>query len=81
MKITQGSIKRAVTTSMIYLIAIGFGLFSLARLKLDLYPKLEFPMIAVITQYTGVGPEDMETVAYSSGRGSKSETAFTKATR
>ncbi|MBP1655789.1 MAG: hydrophobic/amphiphilic exporter-1, family [Bacteroidetes bacterium] len=62
MKITQGSIKRAVTTSMIYLIAIGFGLFSLARLKLDLYPKLEFPMIAVITQYTGVGPEDMETV-------------------
>ena len=62
MKITEGSIKRAVTTLMIYLIAIGFGLFSLARLKLDLYPKLEFPMIAVISQYTGVGPEDMETV-------------------
>jgi HAE1 family hydrophobic/amphiphilic exporter-1 len=62
MKITQGSIKRAITTLMIYLIAIGFGLFSLARLKLDLYPKLEFPMIAVISQYTGVGPEDMETV-------------------
>jgi hydrophobic/amphiphilic exporter-1 (mainly G- bacteria), HAE1 family len=62
MKITQISIRRAVTTLMIYLIAIGFGLFSLARLKLDLYPKLEFPMIAVISQYTGVGPQDMETV-------------------
>jgi len=62
MKITQASIKRPVTTSMIYLIAIGFGLFSLLRLKLDLYPKLEFPMIAVISQYTGVGPQDMETV-------------------
>jgi HAE1 family hydrophobic/amphiphilic exporter-1 len=62
MKITQASIRRAVTTLMIYLIAIGFGLFSLVRLKLDLYPKLEFPMIAVISQYTGVGPEDMETV-------------------
>jgi len=47
---------------MIYLIAIGFGFFSLVRLKLDLYPKLEFPMVAVISQYTGVGPEDMETV-------------------
>ena len=62
MKITQVSIRRAVTTLMIYLIALGFGLFSLVRLKLDLYPKLEFPMIAVISQYTGVGPEDMETV-------------------
>ncbi|MCC6395408.1 MAG: efflux RND transporter permease subunit, partial [Bacteroidetes bacterium] len=62
MRITQGSIKRAVTTSMIYLIAVGFGLFSLLQLKLDLYPELEFPMIAVVSQYTGVGPEDMETV-------------------
>ncbi len=62
MKLTQSSIRRAVTTLMIYLIAIGFGVFSLVRLKLDLYPKLEFPMIAVISQYTGVGPEDMETV-------------------
>jgi HAE1 family hydrophobic/amphiphilic exporter-1 len=47
---------------MIYLIAVGFGLFSLARLNIDLYPKLEFPIIALISQYTGVGPFDMETV-------------------
>ncbi|HPI73855.1 MAG TPA: efflux RND transporter permease subunit, partial [bacterium] len=59
---TQTSIKRGVTTAMIYLIAIGFGLFSLARLNIDLYPKLEFPMLAIITQYTGVGPNDLETV-------------------
>jgi hydrophobic/amphiphilic exporter-1 (mainly G- bacteria), HAE1 family len=62
MKITQASISRPVTTLMIYLIVLGFGIFSLMRLKLDLYPKLEFPMIAVISQYTGVGPGDMETV-------------------
>ncbi len=62
MKITRTAIRRGVTTSMIYLIAVGFGLFSLARLKLDLYPKLEFPLIAVISQYTGVGPYDIETV-------------------
>ncbi len=62
MKMTQLSIKRGVTTAMIYLIAIGFGLFSLARLSIDLYPKLEFPMMAIITQYTGVGPGDVETV-------------------
>lgn len=62
MKITQTAIKRGVTFAMIYLIAVGFGLFSLARLNLDLYPKMEFPVIAIITQYTGVGPFDMETV-------------------
>jgi HAE1 family hydrophobic/amphiphilic exporter-1 len=62
MNITQIAIRRGVTFIMIYLIAIGFGLFSLARLNLDLYPKLEFPMIAIITQYTGVSPYDIETV-------------------
>ncbi|MDZ7318413.1 MAG: efflux RND transporter permease subunit [candidate division KSB1 bacterium] len=62
MKITQVSIKRGVTVFMIYLIAVGFGLFSLIRLKVDLYPKLDFPLLAVITQYTGVGPFDIETV-------------------
>ena len=62
MNITKTAIKRGVTFAMIYLIAVGFGLFSLARLDVDLYPKMDFPVIAVITQYTGVGPFDMETV-------------------
>ncbi len=62
MKMTDLSIKKGVTFFMIYLIAVGFGLFSLIRLKIDLYPKLEFPMLAVITQYTGVGPFDIETI-------------------
>jgi HAE1 family hydrophobic/amphiphilic exporter-1 len=46
---------------MIYLILIGFGLFSLARLKIDLFPDITFPVIAIITQYTGVSPYDIET--------------------
>ncbi|MBN1352663.1 efflux RND transporter permease subunit [candidate division KSB1 bacterium] len=62
MKMTQTAIKRGVTFAMIYLIAIGFGLFSLSQLNLDLFPDLDFPMIAVISQYTGVGPFDIETV-------------------
>ncbi|MCI0691097.1 efflux RND transporter permease subunit [candidate division KSB1 bacterium] len=62
MKMTETAIRRGVTFFMIYLIAVGFGLFSFGRLDIDLYPKLEFPMIALISQYTGVGPFDMETV-------------------
>ena len=62
MKMTQIAIKRGVTFFMIYLIAVGFGLFSLSQLNVDLYPKMDFPVLAIITQYTGVGPFDMETV-------------------
>jgi HAE1 family hydrophobic/amphiphilic exporter-1 len=62
MRMTQTAIRRGVTFAMIYLIAVGFGLFSLSRLNLDLYPKLEFPVLAIITQYSGVGPFDIETV-------------------
>ncbi len=62
MNMTQVAIKRGVTFAMIYLIAVGFGLFALIRLNVDLYPKLNFPYIAIIAQYTGVGPFDIETV-------------------
>ena len=60
MKITTLAIKRGVTFFMIYLIVIGFGLFSLARLKIDLFPDLTFPVIAIVSQYTGVNPFDIE---------------------
>jgi len=61
MRITETAIRRGVTFAMIYIIAVGFGLFSLGRLRIDLWPNLTFPVIAVITQYTGVGPYDIET--------------------
>jgi HAE1 family hydrophobic/amphiphilic exporter-1 len=62
MRITKLSINRHVTFLMIYAAIIGFGIFSLSQLKVDLYPKLEFPIIAVVSEYSGVGPFDMETV-------------------
>ncbi len=39
----------------------GIWVFSLTQLKIDLFPDLSFPVIAVITNYRGVGPEDMKT--------------------
>lgn len=47
---------------MIYIFVFGFGLFGLSRLKIDLYPDVSFPVIAVITTYTGVAPAEMETL-------------------
>jgi len=60
MGISSLAIKRAVTFAMIYVFVVGFGLFGLARLKIDLYPDISFPVIAIITTYTGVPPADVE---------------------
>jgi HAE1 family hydrophobic/amphiphilic exporter-1 len=47
---------------MVYIFVVGFGIFGLSRLKIDLYPDVTFPVIAIITTYTGVAPADMETL-------------------
>ncbi len=60
MKLVEVSIKKRITLSMIYLIVIGFALFSFSQLKLDLFPNIDFPIVGVITEYKGVGPIDME---------------------
>lgn len=60
MILSKFALKRQVTTSMIFLIVIGFGLFSLTQLKLDFFPDIQFPFAGAITTYSGVGPEDIE---------------------
>lgn len=62
MKISEVAVRRGVTFSMIFLLIVGFGLFSLSRLKLDLYPDITLPSVVVITSYTGASPEDIETL-------------------
>ena len=51
------AVRRAVTFSMLYLMIVGFGMFSFSQLKLDLFPELKFPTIAIVSNYTGLGPE------------------------
>lgn len=47
---------------MAFLCAAGFGLFSLTRLPLERLPDVDFPVIAVITNYAGASPQDVETL-------------------
>ncbi|MFW6347961.1 MAG: efflux RND transporter permease subunit [Cyclonatronaceae bacterium] len=56
------AVKRPITFLMLTLIVIGFGLFGLSRLNLNLYPDVSFPTITIYTTYDGVAPEDMETL-------------------
>jgi len=62
MNLFESAIKRAITYTMVF-IAIGvFGIVSLLRLKPELLPDITFPTAAVIVRYSGVGPEDIETL-------------------
>ncbi len=60
MNISEISIRRGITFFMIYILIVGAGLFGLSQLKIDLFPELELPFIAIFTTYEGVGPEDIE---------------------
>ena len=58
----QTVINRPVTVTMIALLIIAFGLFSLNRIKVNLLPELEIPIVAVSINYSNVAPEDMNRI-------------------
>ena len=60
MKITDLSVKRPVTATVVYLALIVLGVFSLGRLAIDLIPDISFPMIAIFSSYEGAAPEEVE---------------------
>lgn len=62
MKLSNISIKRPVTTTMIVLLVVLLGFISFARTNIDLFPNLVYPGSAVITSYSGTGPEEVETM-------------------
>jgi hydrophobic/amphiphilic exporter-1 (mainly G- bacteria), HAE1 family len=62
MKIAKYSIDRPVTTLMLYLGIVLLGLISLRQLSVDLMPNISFPRLSVMTQYSGVAPEEIETL-------------------
>jgi HAE1 family hydrophobic/amphiphilic exporter-1 len=59
-KVTELSVRRPVTGVMVFLALTVLGVFTFSRLKLDMLPDIKFPIVAVITQYPGAGPEAME---------------------
>jgi len=55
------AIRRPVFTSMVIAAIILFGLVSLRRIGTDLFPRVEFPVITVISILPGADPETVET--------------------
>lgn len=60
MSLYEGSVKRPIMTSLIFLAVVIFGLFSLQKLPIDLYPDIETNTLMVMTAYPGASAADVE---------------------
>ena len=60
MKIYETSVRKPISTALIFVAVIVFGLFSLKNLAIDQLPEMDLPSISVITTYSGANAEDIE---------------------
>jgi hydrophobic/amphiphilic exporter-1 (mainly G- bacteria), HAE1 family len=60
MKWVAFAVKRSVTSVMLILVFVVFGLFSYSKLTVDLFPKVDFPILTITTIYPGAGPAEIK---------------------
>ncbi|MFA5673883.1 MAG: efflux RND transporter permease subunit, partial [Thermovirgaceae bacterium] len=60
MKLPEISVKRPIMTLMVFLAVLVIGSISFLNLQLDLLPKIEPPVMTVITPWPGASASDVE---------------------
>lgn len=55
-------IRRPVFTTMLVMLLVVFGLGSLPGLGIDLFPEVDFPLVAVVVNFPGASPEELESL-------------------
>ena len=60
MSIYKSSVKNPITTILVFVAVVLFGLYSFTKLPIDFYPEMEFPSISVMTSYSGSNAADIE---------------------
>lgn len=60
MSLYSSAVKRPIMTTLCFVTVIILGLFSLAKLPIDLYPDIDTNSLMVITMYPGASAKDIE---------------------
>jgi HAE1 family hydrophobic/amphiphilic exporter-1 len=60
MILSEIAVRRPVFTTMVMSALIVFGWVSFTRLGVDLFPKVDFPVISIVTRLPGADPETVE---------------------
>lgn len=63
MKIVNFAVKRPVTITILVTVLIMLGTFTFSKMGLNLLPDMKLPVAAVMTTYSGAGPEEVEQVS------------------
>ncbi|KNZ70995.1 acriflavin resistance protein [Thermincola ferriacetica] len=61
MNLTQLSIKRPAMMTMVIMVFVVLGLYTYHRMGAELFPSVNLPYVAVVTNYPGAGAEEIET--------------------
>lgn len=60
MNLPEFSVRRPVTTMMIYVGIILLGFICVSRLPQELFPEISYPQLTVVTSYANAAPEEIE---------------------
>src|SRR5712692_5558018 len=60
-KLAEICIRRPVFATMLIMMLVVIGAYSYLQLGVDLFPKVDFPIITVTTVLRGASPEEVET--------------------
>src|SRR5580700_9863740 len=60
MWIVRLALRRPYTFVVVAMLIVAVGITSILRMPTDILPEIDIPVIAVVWQYTGLAPDDME---------------------
>ena len=60
MKLIKIAIKRTIVTTMISISLLILGIFAMKSMRTELLPDIEYPVVKIITHWSGASAEDVE---------------------
>ncbi len=60
MRLTELAIKRPAFITMVFVALAVLGLYSYNQMGVDLLPRMDWPIVSVVTVYQGAGPREVE---------------------
>jgi HAE1 family hydrophobic/amphiphilic exporter-1 len=62
MKLTEVAIRRPAFITMIFVTLGVLGIFGYSGMGVDLLPKMDWPIVSIVTIYPGAGPKEVESL-------------------
>ena len=61
MWIVRIALKKPYTFVVMSILIAILGIVTISRMPMDIFPEIQIPVVAVIWNYTGISPDEMET--------------------